>query len=132
MVWSPFLEIYFPLWISVSCMHPCNNFGLWTVNNKSEECVTLHSDFFRDVLWIKYQTEVCGSFTSGWCQELFDTPSYYRNIPKDLSYGSLVRKGQDINIYLFLNFWTHPDKNAEPGFWPRYSDYEKEIACTSK
>ena len=23
------------------------NFGLWTVNKKSEECVTLHSDFLE-------------------------------------------------------------------------------------
>ena len=26
-------------------MHPCNNFGMWTVNKKSEQCVTLHIDF---------------------------------------------------------------------------------------
>ena len=28
-------------------MHPCNNFGLWIVNTKSAECVTLHSDFLE-------------------------------------------------------------------------------------
>ena len=28
-------------------MHRCNNFGLWIVNKKSEECVTLHSDFLE-------------------------------------------------------------------------------------
>ena len=26
-------------------MHPCNDFGMLTDNKKSEECVTLHSDF---------------------------------------------------------------------------------------
>ena len=30
-----------------SVMHPCNNFGLWTVNKKSEERVTLHNDFLE-------------------------------------------------------------------------------------
>ena len=57
MVWSQFvcditikikrIEIYFPLWISIYIMHPCNNFDLWTVNKKSEECVTSHSDFLE-------------------------------------------------------------------------------------
>ena len=28
-------------------IHPCNNVGLWTVNKKSEECVTLYSDFLE-------------------------------------------------------------------------------------
>ena len=28
-------------------MHPCNNFGMWTVNKMSEECVTLHSDLLE-------------------------------------------------------------------------------------
>ena len=28
-------------------MHPCNKFGMWTVNKKSEECVTLDSDFLE-------------------------------------------------------------------------------------
>ena len=28
-------------------MYPCNNFGLWTVNKKLEEYVTLHSDFLQ-------------------------------------------------------------------------------------
>ena len=28
-------------------MHPCNNFGLWTVNKKLDECVTLHSNFLE-------------------------------------------------------------------------------------
>ena len=28
-------------------MHPCNNFGLWTVNKKLDECVTLHSKFLE-------------------------------------------------------------------------------------
>ena len=41
------------------------NFALW---------------LFRDVLWIKYQNEVCGSITSGWCQEPFDTPLVYHRI----------------------------------------------------
>ena len=33
--------------MNFSVMHPCNNFGLWTVNKKSEECVTLHSDLLE-------------------------------------------------------------------------------------
>ena len=44
MVCSQFLEIRL-LIVNFSVIHPCNNFGLWTVNKKSEECVTLHSDF---------------------------------------------------------------------------------------
>ena len=28
-------------------MHPYNNFGLWTVIKKLEECVTLHSNFLE-------------------------------------------------------------------------------------
>ena len=28
-------------------MHPCNNFGLWTVNKKLDECVTLHNNFLE-------------------------------------------------------------------------------------
>ena len=28
-------------------MHPCNNFGPWTVNKKSEECVTLENDLLE-------------------------------------------------------------------------------------
>ena len=28
-------------------MHPCNNVGPWTVNKKSEECVTMHSAFLE-------------------------------------------------------------------------------------
>ena len=38
-VYSQFREI--------RVMHPCTNFGLWTVNNKLEEFVTLHSDFLE-------------------------------------------------------------------------------------
>ena len=30
--------------VNFSIMHPCNNFGLWTVNTKLDECVTLHSN----------------------------------------------------------------------------------------
>ena len=30
--------------MNYSAMHPCNHFGMWTVNKKSEECVTFHSD----------------------------------------------------------------------------------------
>ena len=37
-----------------SIMHPCNNFGMWTVNKKSEECVTLHSD----VLEMSYELNI--------------------------------------------------------------------------
>ena len=33
--------------MNFSVMDPCNNFGLWTVNTKSEECLTLHSDFLE-------------------------------------------------------------------------------------
>ena len=33
--------------VNFSIMHPCNTFGLWTVNKKSEEFVTLHSDFLE-------------------------------------------------------------------------------------
>ena len=33
--------------VNFSVMHPCNNFGLWTVNKKLEECVTLHSNFLE-------------------------------------------------------------------------------------
>ena len=43
---SQFLEIDSSM-MNFSVMHPCNNFGLWTVNKKSEECVTLHSDFLE-------------------------------------------------------------------------------------
>ena len=35
-------------------MHPCNNSGLWTVNTKSEEFVTLHSDFLE----ISYELDI--------------------------------------------------------------------------
>ena len=28
-------------------MHPCNSLGLWTVNKKSEECLTLQSGFLE-------------------------------------------------------------------------------------
>ena len=33
--------------VDFSIMHQCNNFGMWTVNKKSEECVTFHSDFLE-------------------------------------------------------------------------------------
>ena len=33
--------------MNFSVMHPCNNFGLWTVNKKSEECVNVHSYFLE-------------------------------------------------------------------------------------
>ena len=33
--------------VNFSIMHPCNNFGLWTVNKKLDECVTLHSNFLE-------------------------------------------------------------------------------------
>ena len=33
--------------MNFSVMHPCNNFDMWTVNNKSEECVTLQSDLLE-------------------------------------------------------------------------------------
>ena len=33
--------------MNFSVIHPCNNFGPWTVNKKSEECVTLHSNFLE-------------------------------------------------------------------------------------
>ena len=49
MAWSPFLEIDISLWISVafSIIHPCNNFGLWTVNRKWGKWLTLHSDYVK-------------------------------------------------------------------------------------
>ena len=31
--------------VNFSIMHPCNDFGLWTVNKKLDEYVTLHSNF---------------------------------------------------------------------------------------
>ena len=46
MVCSQFLEIDSSM-MNFSVMYPCNNFGLWIVNKKSEECVTLHSDFLE-------------------------------------------------------------------------------------
>ena len=33
--------------MNFSVMHPCNNLGLWTVNKKSKECVTLQNDFLE-------------------------------------------------------------------------------------
>ena len=30
--------------MNFSVMHPCNHFGMWTINKKSEECVTLQDD----------------------------------------------------------------------------------------
>ena len=33
--------------MNFSVMHPCNNFGLWTVNKKLEECVTWQNDFLE-------------------------------------------------------------------------------------
>ena len=58
--------------MNVSVMHPCNNFGLWPVNKKSEECVTLHSDFLE----IKYKNDISGSFTFRWLLKHFDTPLF--------------------------------------------------------
>ena len=39
-------------------MHPCNNFGLWIVNNKSEECVTLQNEFLE----MSYELSIKMSF----------------------------------------------------------------------
>ena len=33
--------------VNFSIMHPCNHFGLWTVNKKLDECVTLYIDFLE-------------------------------------------------------------------------------------
>ena len=33
--------------MNFSVMHPCNNFGPWTVNKKSEEYVTLQNDLLK-------------------------------------------------------------------------------------
>ena len=33
--------------MNFSVMQTCNNFGIWTVNKKSEECVTLQNNFLE-------------------------------------------------------------------------------------
>ena len=33
--------------VDFSNMHPCNDFGMWTVNKESEGCIILHSDFLK-------------------------------------------------------------------------------------
>ena len=42
--------------MNFSVMHPCNNFGLWTVNKKKSEA--LHSDFLE----ISYELNIKMTF----------------------------------------------------------------------
>ena len=53
------------------------NFGLWTVNTKSEKCVTLHSDFLE----MSYESHIKMKF-------LAPLPSYYYPCSNTDAYSS--------------------------------------------
>jgi len=98
---SQFLEIDSSM-TNFSIMHPCNHFDLWTVNKKSEKCVTLHRHYVQMSLWITYQNEDSGWFTSRWFQELFDTPSYVTR----------SRGMSRMSEMLFLRYWQKQCSNS--------------------
>ena len=63
-----------------ACIFKHHSFRLnkmWSVNKKSEEFVNLHSDSLE----MPYELNIKMKFVAGWCQELFDTPSYNSCMP---------------------------------------------------
>ena len=65
-------------------MHPCNNFGMWTVNKKSEECVTLHNDFLEMSYELNIKMKCVAPLLQGDVKNLLIPPRITVGIANDL------------------------------------------------
>ena len=68
-------------------LHPCYIFGLWTVNKKLDECVTLHSNFLDMSYELNIKMKCMAPLHLGDVKNLFDTPSYLEVICVQLTYN---------------------------------------------
>ena len=81
--------------VNFSIMHPCNNFGLWTVNKKLEECVTLHSNFLEMSYELNFKMKCLAPLHLGDVKNFLIPP---RILPP---YGRLISGQKSTNSTLF-------------------------------
>ena len=75
--------------LNFSIMHPCNNFGMWTVNDKLDECVTLCSNFLEMSYELNIKMKFLAPLLLGDVKNFFDTPSYIKKLLQK-SYRTII------------------------------------------